>query len=179
MAFRALRALTTTAARASPVAAAAPAFTASRSFHASRRALVKVNLLDEFKSTKGLVIGVPAAFSGACSQQHVPGYIKHPRTKEILGMGGKVVVVSVNDAFVMNAWHEQMDPVKDSGIRFLGDPTGEFTRALDLGFDAPAIFGGMRGKRYALVIEDGKVKEAHVEPDNTGTNVSLAEKVLG
>ena len=60
----------------------------------------------------------------------------------------------------------------------------------------------MRGKRYALVIEDGKVKEAHVEPDNTGTNgnlppncyfpsarhlslanvwlvVSLAEKVLG
>ncbi|KAK8088478.1 hypothetical protein PG997_003439 [Apiospora hydei] len=193
MAFHALRPLTTTAARAS-----VPAFTASRSFHASRRALVKVgdtlpnleclceaspgnkvNLLDEFKSTKGLVIGVPAAFSGACSQQHVPGYIKHPKTKEILGMGGKVVVVSVNDAFVMNAWHEQMDPVKDSGIRFLGDPTGEFTRTLDLGFDAPAIFGGMRGKRYALVIEDGKVKEAHVEPDNTGTNVSLAEKVLG
>ncbi|KAK8020008.1 peroxiredoxin (alkyl hydroperoxide reductase subunit C) [Apiospora arundinis] len=176
MAFRALRPLTTTASSA----ARAPAMAAARrSFHASPRALVKVNLLDEFKSTKGLVIGVPAAFSGACSQQHVPGYIRHPKTKEILGMGGKVVVVSVNDAFVMNAWHEQMDPVKESGIRFLGDPTGEFTRALDLGFDAPAIFGGMRGKRYALVIEDGRVKEAHVEPDNTGTNVSLAEKVLG
>lgn len=28
----------------------------------------------------------------------------------------------------------------------------------------------MRGKRYALLIEDGKVKSAHVEPDNTGTN---------
>ncbi|KAK8055689.1 peroxiredoxin 5- prdx5 [Apiospora rasikravindrae] len=200
MAFRALRPLTTTAARASTFTSASiPAFTtATRSFHATRPALVqvgdplpnlevlceaspgnKVNLLDEFRSTKGLVIGVPAAFSGACSQQHVPGYIRHPKTKEILGLGGKVVVVSVNDAFVMNAWHEQMDPVKESGIRFLGDPTGEFTRALDLGFDAPAIFGGMRGKRYALVIEDGKVKEAHVEPDNTGTNVSLAEKVLG
>lgn len=57
-----------------------------------------------------------------------------------------------------------------SQIRFLGDPSGAFTRALDLGFDGSAIFGGMRGKRYALLIEDGKVKSAHVEPDNTGTN---------
>lgn len=28
----------------------------------------------------------------------------------------------------------------------------------------------MRGKRYALKVEDGKVKEAHVEPDNTGSS---------
>lgn len=40
--------------------------------------------------------------------------------------------------------------------------------ALDLGFDGSAIFGGVRSKRYALMIEDGKVKEVHVEPDNTG-----------
>lgn len=111
--FRPLASSASMAARAS----AAPA--TARGFHTTRRSLVqvgdslpnlevlceaspgnKVNLLDEFKSTKGLVIGVPAAFSGACSQQHVPGYIRHPKTKEILGMGGKVVVVSVNDAFV-------------------------------------------------------------------------------
>lgn len=86
-------------------------------------------------------------------------------------------------------------------IRFLGDPAGEFTKALDLDFDATPIFGNPRSKRYALVIQDGKVKSAHVEPDNTGTNgtsyalapphthlictnlflpaVSLADKVLG
>jgi len=29
------------------------------------------------------------------------------------------------------------------------------------------------------MIEDGKVKEVHVEPDNTGISVSAAEKVLG
>lgn len=178
--------------------AAATATTTARSFHASTAFRVaagdalpnvdalcedspgnKVNLADEFKNTRGVIIGVPAAFSGACSQQHVPGYMKHPQTREILGMGGKVFVVSVNDAFVMKAWHAQLDPVKESGIRFLGDPSGAFTRALDLGFDGSAIFGGMRGKRYALLIEDGKVKSAHVEPDNTGTNVSLAENVLG
>ena len=43
-----------------------------------------------------------------------------------------------------------------------------FTKELDLSFDGASIFGGDRSKRYALVIEDGKVKEAHVEPDNTG-----------
>jgi 2-Cys peroxiredoxin 5 len=53
-------------------------------------------------------------------------------------------------------------------IRFLGDPSAKFTEALDLGFDGSAIFGGVRSKRYALVIEDSKVKEAHVEPNNTG-----------
>jgi peroxiredoxin 5 len=55
-------------------------------------------------------------------------------------------------------------------IRFLGDPTAKFTEALDLVFDSSSIFGNERSKRYALVIEDGKVKEAFVEPDNTGVN---------
>lgn len=55
-------------------------------------------------------------------------------------------------------------------IRFLGDPSGDFTSKLDLAFDATSIFGQPRSKRYALLIEDGKVKEAHIEPDNTGVN---------
>lgn len=37
-----------------------------------------------------------------------------------------------------------------------------------MAFDGAAIFGGPRSKRYALEIEDGKVKALHVEPDNTG-----------
>jgi peroxiredoxin len=47
------------------------------------------------------------------------------------------------------------------------------TKALDVSFDGAAIFGGDRSKRYALVIEDGKVKEAYVEPDNTGVKGKL------
>ncbi|KAK6953582.1 hypothetical protein Daesc_005887 [Daldinia eschscholtzii] len=135
----------------------------------------KVNLAKEFETADGVIVGVPAAFSGACSEKHIPSYIKSPKLKD----AGRVFVVSVNDAFVMKAWADQLDPTHESGIRFLADPAGEFTKALDLGFDAPAIFGGMRAKRYALVVKDGKVKSLHVEPDNTGTNVSLADKVLG
>lgn len=78
----------------------------------------------------------------------------------------------------------------------MADPAGTFTDALELGFDSATIFGNQRSKRYALVVEDGKVKEAYVEPDNTGVDgrslclssrciwfadesiVSAAEKVL-
>jgi peroxiredoxin len=166
---------------------------AARSFHSTPRASVrvgqeipntdvlledspgnKVNLAEEFKTSNGYIVGVPAAFSGTCSSKHIPSYINHPKLKQ----AGQVFVVSVNDPFVMKAWSDQLDPAKQTGIRFLGDPTGEFTKALDLGFEAYAVFGGMRGKRYALKVEDGKVSKAYVEPDNTGSAVSMAEQVL-
>ncbi|KAG4294189.1 peroxiredoxin (alkyl hydroperoxide reductase subunit C) [Fusarium proliferatum] len=185
------------------IALARPAL-AARGFHSTPRAFVrvgqeipnldvlledspgnKVNLAEEFQSANGYIVGVPAAFSGTCSSKHIPSYINHPKLKQ----AGQVFVVSVNDPFVMKAWSEQLDPAKQTGvirdylsnfsqIRFLGDPTGEFTKALDLGFEAYEVFGGMRGKRYALKVEDGKVSKAHVEPDNTGSAVSMAEQVL-
>ncbi|TLS24589.1 hypothetical protein PpBr36_08277 [Pyricularia pennisetigena] len=177
-----------------PAAAMAAQATARRGFHTTRPAFVKVgdplpdaeclvegspgnkvNIAKEFALNNGLIIGVPAAFSGACSTSHIPSYMKHPKIKDV----GQVFVISVNDPFVMKAWAEQMDPAGDSGFRFLGDPQGVFTKTMDLDFDGKAIFGNDRSKRYALVIENGRVKSAHVEPDNTGTNVSMADKVLG
>ncbi|KAG4435914.1 hypothetical protein IFR05_008608 [Cadophora sp. M221] len=165
----------------------------SRSFHASARSFIKVgdklpnldvlvenspgnkvNLSEAIKG-KALIIGIPAAFSPSCSNSHVPGYINHSKLKS----AGDVFVVAVNDPFVTKAWADSLDPTGSSGIRFLGDPTAKFTEALDLAFDGAAIFGGPRSKRYALEIEDGKVKALHVEPDNTGLDVSAAEKVLG
>lgn len=76
----------------------------------------------------------------------------------------------------MKAWATTLDPTSASKIRFLADPHAHFTSALDLTFDSKSIFGNERSKRYALVIEDGKVKEAHVEPDNTGVDGKLLLK---
>lgn len=57
----------------------------------------RVNLAEEAQRVNNmLLIGVPAAFSPACSATHVPGYISHPRAKEFEVVG----VVSVNDVFV-------------------------------------------------------------------------------
>ncbi|KAJ9148708.1 hypothetical protein NKR23_g4763 [Pleurostoma richardsiae] len=135
----------------------------------------KVNLASEFATKNGLVIGVPGAFSGACSQTHVPSYMTHPGIKD----AGQVFVIAVNDAFVVKAWADALDPGKTTGFRFLGDPKGEFTKALELDFDASPVFGNVRSKRYVLVVEDGRVKSVHVEKDNTGTNDTMADKVLG
>ncbi|KIX00764.1 uncharacterized protein Z518_09829 [Rhinocladiella mackenziei CBS 650.93] len=134
----------------------------------------KVNLSKELSSGKGLVIGVPAAFSPACSDTHVPGYIASDKLKS----AGKVFVVSVNDAFVMKAWGKNLDESKSSGIRFLADPAGDFTRAWDVEFDAAKILGNNRSKRYAVATEDGKVVKVAVEPDNTGVTISAAEAML-
>ncbi|KAM0704928.1 hypothetical protein Q7P35_007715 [Cladosporium inversicolor] len=174
------------------VSLAPRAFGAARGFQSTARASVqvgdaipnielvetspgnKVNIAKELQG-KGVIVGVPAAFSPACSSSHVPGYINHPALKN----AGKVFVVSVNDPFVMGAWGTTLDPTGKSGIRFLADPHSELTSALDLSFDGAAIFGNARSKRYALVVENGKVTKAFVEPDNTGLDVSAAEKVLG
>ncbi|KAH8819550.1 Redoxin-domain-containing protein [Xylogone sp. PMI_703] len=166
------------------LAFAVPRSGLSRSFQSSARAFIqagdklpanlpvltedspgnKIDLAETVNNGKALIIGVPAAFSPGCSNSHIPGYINHKKLKD----AGDVFVVSVNDAFVMKAWADALDPTRASGIRFLGDPTAKFTEALDLTFDGSAIFGGPRSKRYALEVEDGKVKAVHVEPDNTG-----------
>lgn len=182
-----------------PVALAARSGIAStvrttRAFHQTPAAMVKVgdkvpyldvlregspantvNLAEELAAEDGIIIGVPGAYSPGCSQKHIPSYLTHPNLKD----AGKVFVVSVNDPFVMSAWGEALDPSGTQGIRFLADPSGEFTKALELDFDATKIFGNHRSKRYALVVQNGKVKSTHIEPDGTGTNESLADKVLG
>ena len=68
----------------------------------------KVSLATELRNSggRGLVIGVPAAFSPACSESHIPGYLAHAG----LEAAGAVFVVSVNDPFVMKAWAESLDP---------------------------------------------------------------------
>jgi len=131
----------------------------------------KISIANELKGKKALLIGVPAAFSPACSATHIPGYIA-------ARSGLPTYVISVNDPFVMKAWGESLSGSKEAGIRFLADSAGQLTETLDLAFDGKAIFGGLRSKRYALYVEDGHVKKMFVEPDNTGVDVSRAENVL-
>jgi len=135
----------------------------------------KVNLSKELSSGPGLIIGVPAAFSPTCSDSHIPEYVSHSKIKS----AGKVFVVSVNDAFVMNAWGKTLDADKSSGIRFLGDANGELTKALDTEFESAAFLGNNRCKRFAIKTNDGKITDVQIESDSTGVTVSGASKILG
>ncbi|PMD60779.1 uncharacterized protein K444DRAFT_388799 [Hyaloscypha bicolor E] len=79
----------------------------------------------------------------------------------------------------MNAWSKSIDG-DSSGIRFFGAyQERAFTRALDLEFEAAPLLGTNRSRRYAIVVENGKVNSVDVEPDDIIVSVSTAGKVLG
>jgi glutaredoxin/glutathione-dependent peroxiredoxin len=60
----------------------------------------------------------------------------------------------------------------------LADGNGEYTRALGLELDARGFGMGERAKRFAMVIEDGVLRQLHVEAPGQ-FKVSAADYILG
>jgi len=135
----------------------------------------EVTVGDVFKGRKVVLFAVPGAFTPTCSMKHLPGFVEKAAAIREKGVDD-IVCVSVNDAFVMGAWGEQQHA--KGKVRMLADGNGELARALGLTVDASGFGMGTRSQRYAMIVEDGKVKELLVEP-GPGLNVSSADSVLG
>ncbi|XP_043538566.1 peroxiredoxin-5, mitochondrial [Chiloscyllium plagiosum] len=137
-----------------------------------------VNTAELFKGKKGILFGVPGAFTPACTKSHLPSYIE--KCEELKKKGIEIIAcISVNDAFVMGAWGK--DQKADGKVRMLADPCGAFTRALGLELDKEPLItalGNKRCQRFVMLLEDGVVRELQVEPDGTGINCSLASHAL-
>ena len=136
-------------------------------------------LTKKISQGKSIIVGVPGAFSPACSASHAPGYIKLSKEFQDKGISN-IFIVAVNDAFVTKAWNDQLgnDP-EVSHVRFVADASGDFSKEFgSLVDEASKFFGNARTQRFAAVVEDGKVKIAFVEPDNFGLDVSRAENVV-
>ena len=125
---------------------------------------------------KGRVVlfSVPGAFTPTCSAKHLPGFLEKAADLRAKGVQ-KIVCLAVNDVFVMSAWGKSAG-VGDA-IVMAADGNGDFSRALGLELDARGFGMGMRGQRFAIVIEDGVVKQVHVEAPGE-FKVSSAEHVL-
>ena len=96
----------------------------------------KVNLAEECKSGKHVIMGVPGAFTPTCSKTHLPGYVA--KAEELKAQGvGQIFCVSVNDPFVMAAWGENQGA--EGKVRMLADTCGEFTKVCSLTARAQAI----------------------------------------
>ena len=126
-----------------------------------------------FSGKRVLLTAVPGAFAPTCSVQHLPGYIE--RIEEFRKRGITVAFVSVNDAFVLDAWGKSQNAPDD--IVLLADGNAELTRALGLQMDASAYGMGLRSQRYALYADDGVVKHLWVEAPGE-FRVSAADAVL-
>ncbi|KAH3898712.1 related to alkyl hydroperoxide reductase/peroxiredoxin [Saccharomycodes ludwigii] len=132
------------------------------------------------KIPKSIIVGVPGAFSPACSASHIPGYIKHLKDFQKKGID-QIFVTVVNDPFVTKAWADSLKLKDSTGgkIRLIADAQGKFAESGDALFDASVkFFGNKRNYRFALVLENGKIIKEFVEPDQVGVKVSSAENVL-
>jgi peroxiredoxin len=124
---------------------------------------------------KVVIFGVPGAFTGTCSNQHVPGYLEHLDAIKEKGID-EVAVISVNDPFVMKAWAVQTGGF--GKIAFLADGSGLFAKAIGLELDLTERGLGVRSQRYSMIVDNGVVTSLNIE-DSPGTAVtSGAEKML-
>lgn len=129
---------------------------------------------DIFSGKKVLLFAVPGAFTPGCSITHLPGYVVNADKIKAKGVD-TIACMSVNDAFVMDAWGKAHNAEE---ILMLADGNAEFTAALGLELDASGFGLGTRSQRFAMIVEDGKVTHLNVEP-GTGVDVSSAETMLG
>ncbi|XP_050240459.1 peroxiredoxin-2F, mitochondrial [Quercus robur] len=132
-------------------------------------------LKDIFKDKRVVIFGLPGAYTGVCSQQHVPSY-KNNIDKFRAEKVDSVICVAVNDPYVMNAWAEKLQ-AKDA-IEFYGDFDGSFHKNLGLEKDLSAALLGPRSQRWSAFVVDGKVKVLNVEENPSDFKVSGAEVIL-
>jgi len=128
-----------------------------------------------FAGRKVVLFAVPGAFTPTCHEQHLPGFVQHADALKAKGVDD-IVCVAVNDPFVMRAWEEQSG-VGDK-ITMLSDSNADFTRAIGMDVALTGPFLGTRSKRYAMVVEDGVVKELMVEDNPGAVAVSGADAIL-
>lgn len=111
-----------------------------------------------FAGKKVVLFAVPGAFTPTCSAKHLPGFVDAANDFKARGVD-HIVCLSVNDAFVMEAWGQSQNADQ---VMMVADGDGAFTRALGLDMDSGS-FGGLRSRRYAMVVEDGRITALNVE----------------
>ncbi|MBL9011265.1 MAG: peroxiredoxin [Alphaproteobacteria bacterium] len=130
---------------------------------------------DLFKGKTVALFAVPGAFTPTCSAKHLPGFVEHAEDLKAKGVD-QIVCLSVNDAFVMNAWGK--DQNVGAKIAMVADGNAELTRKLGLEMDGSKFGMGARSQRYSMLVKDGVVEKLNVE-DPGAFSASSAETLLG
>ncbi len=86
-----------------------------------------------------------------------------------------IACLSVNDAFVMDAWGKAQNAGEN--VLMLADGNADFSKAVGLTMDGTGYGMGLRASRYAMVVDNGVVKALNVEAPGA-FEVSSAEAVL-
>ncbi len=143
--------------------------------HMTEKGPTPVKTSELFAGKKVVLFALPGAFTPTCSNQHLPGFIQKAGDFQSKGVD-MIVCLSVNDAFVMDAWGKDQGAGKT--VMMLGDGNGDFTSGVGLGFDGSGFGMGTRSLRYSMLIDDGVVKELNQEENPGETKLSGADHML-
>lgn len=130
---------------------------------------------DFFRNKKVVLFAVPGAFTPACSQRHLPGFVD--KSTDIRAKGiDEIACVAVNDPAVMGAWGR--DQKTNGKVTMLADGSGDLVRALGLELDLTKGGLGIRSKRYSMLIDNGVVKSLNIEQQPGQVDASSADAML-
>ena len=124
---------------------------------------------DYFSGKRVVVFSLPGAFTPTCSTYQLPGFEKGYRDFTAHGIDA-IYCMSVNDAFVMNAWARQQEL---ENVQVIPDGSAQFTRLMGMLVSKDNLGFGDRSWRYAMVVNNGVIEAWFEEPgreDNCGSD---------
>lgn len=130
---------------------------------------------DIFAGKRVVLFSLPGAFTPTCSTYQLPEFEKLYGDFAAQGID-EITCISVNDAFVMNAWGEDQGAGEE--VLMLADGSAKLAAALGVELDLGERGLGVRSRRYSMIVEDGVVKTLNLEAAG-GYEVSGAETLLG
>ena len=135
---------------------------------------------DYFAGKRVILFSLPGAFTPTCSTYQLPDFEKLYPEFQAESID-EIYCISVNDAFVMNAWAKAQ---VIEHVKVIPDGSGEFTRKMGMLVAKDNLGFGMRSWRYAAIVNDGQVEQWFVEEgfaDNCETDpygVSSPQTIL-
>jgi len=139
-------------------------------------AFVDVNSEQLFAGKTVVLFALPGAFTPTCSSSHLPRYNELAPVFKQNGVDN-IICLSVNDAFVMEAWSQDQAA---RNITMIPDGNGEFSAGMDMLVEKLDVGFGKRSWRYAMLVKDGIIVKQFIEADVTGDpfEVSDADTML-
>ena len=128
-----------------------------------------VTSFDLFANKRVVLFSLPGAFTPTCSTMQLPGFENNFSEFKALGVKD-IYCISINDAFVMNAWAKAQ---KIKKVKVIPDGSGKFTRKMRMSVQKDNLGFGERSWRYACVVNNGKIEKWFIEPeprDNADTD---------
>lgn len=113
-----------------------------------------------FEDKNIIAFSLPGAFTPTCSTYQLPRFEELYNKFRELGID-EVYCISVNDAFVMNAWAKKQGI---ENIKMIPDGSGDFTRRMGMLVDKDNLGFGMRSWRYAFHAVNCKIVKTWIEP---------------